>query len=260
MGKSIVLGPGGDKLVIILGFLSTGKGKSLIENVDAYSGCSAGAIVGFLLCLGLSPSEIFNMALEKDFLRIDKVDVKNILKNFGIQKHSIISDPIKKVMIDKYGKSLSLLELYKISGIDLHISTVNQTTSKLEHMSWKTNPNIKCIDALEASFTIPGLIEKKIIGDCCYIDGAILDPIPVDPVLNDIDEIHVLYIDNSLNGNSKDVIGYINGIFQCIERKFTDDTIKKCGKNVIFKCFNINISLRLSKEEKIKYYNIGKTY
>lgn len=259
VNKILIIGGGGDKISIILGYLHEHIHETL--NVNSYSGCSAGAIVCFLLCIGMQPKEIWDLGVDTDIFKIDKLQLKNIITNMGLQKHKVVSDILSEIMIMKYGANLTLKGLYERTGKNLYIATGNCSIKGKELMSHKTHPNISCIDALEASFTIPGLFEKKIIGDCCYFDGAICDPIPIDGILNNDDDFLILYINSKLNGSHKNIFEYFSSVFDTMQRVLINEQLSKCGHNVRVKTFDVgSVSLRLTKEDKVKLWKKGTEY
>ena len=55
---TLVLAGGSSKGLMILGALQYGFDNYLLKNVNTYIGCSAGAMIGYLLAIGYTPIEI----------------------------------------------------------------------------------------------------------------------------------------------------------------------------------------------------------
>ena len=76
--------------------------------------------------------------------------------------------------------NITFFQLYKLYNISLHIAVANITTNQLEILNDQTHPNVKVIDGLIASMSLPILYSpfKSASGDY-WVDGGIINNFPV---------------------------------------------------------------------------------
>ncbi len=184
----------------IRGIAHAGALHGLIENgikIDIIGGTSAGSLVASLFAMGYSPEEIY-LLFEKN--------AKRIVKNKGYPLISGIKSLIKKEekSIDgfKYGEKIEKIynELARKKGIErieqikmpLVIPTVDIIESKeyiftnhlpeeLENESQYIT-NVSIGKAVRASSSFPAFFNPCNIQKHAFMDGGVLDNIPVDEV------------------------------------------------------------------------------
>ena len=258
--KAMVLGSGRELGLVMLGRLHNLYRQGLIQDVDKYSGCSVGAIICVFLCMGYEPSEIRNIAIDMKLIDIEHIDLKNIIKNMGLQKHSLISGVISEYMIEKYGTVVTLKQLYDITHKTLYICTTNLTKQKTEYISYISHPHLSVVKALEMSFSIPTVFEKCEWRESLYVDGAITDPLPTEP-FHDIEQaVLVMYVTRKFNIDASNILSYMKAIHHVMEKKLIDNSLSKCKNNFTREELHINDdSLLVDVKKKIWFYEHGKT-
>lgn len=165
----IVLSGGGAR-----GFAHIGVLKALNENnvfPSRISAVSAGSIVGSLYADGKKPDEIFEIFSELDiykFLRVYR-------PRFGVLK----AEGLRKTL----SKSLSVNKLEDL-GIPLTISATNFTKAQTEYFDEGS-----IVDAVMASSAIPLLLKPYTIKGQMYVDGGLMNNLPVEPLIGHCDYI-----------------------------------------------------------------------
>ena len=165
----IVLSGGGAR-----GFAHIGVLKALNENgifPDIISAVSAGSIVGCLYADGHTPDDIYNIMGELEiykFLRFYRPKL-GLLKAEGIRK--------------KLTGNLSVTEIEELK-IPLIISATNFTKAQTEYF---TTGSI--INAVMASSAIPMLLKPYMIKGQMYVDGGLMNNLPVEPLESHCDYI-----------------------------------------------------------------------
>ncbi len=165
----IVLSGGGAR-----GFAHIGILKALNENgiyPDAISAVSAGAIVGALYADGYKPDEIFGIFAELDIYKIIRFYRPSfgLLKAHGLKK--LLSGSIRHTQIENL-------------PIDLTISATNFTKAKTDYF---TSGNL--VDAVLASSAIPMILKPYTINGNMYVDGGLMNNLPVEPLLGHCEQI-----------------------------------------------------------------------
>jgi len=165
----IALGGGGSR-----GFAHIGVLKALEEEgikPDIISGTSAGAIVGCLVADGKFPEEIMTIMGE-----IELTDVAKI----GLPKKGFAS-------LDNLRKKLKRnLKANKFSELEkpLYVGLSNLLTGEINYIS--TGDLTK---AVQGSASIPIIFSPVEINEQVYVDGGLLDNVPVKPLIDQCDII-----------------------------------------------------------------------
>lgn len=195
MKLGLVLGGGGGKGAYELGVYKALKDMGVFKHVSAISGTSAGAINAMLFCQDdiKKADEIWNevtidmlVPLKKSVLFsrglgivIGKKDInlakKIILKHH--QKGGAPKDNAAKV-IDKYVD----FEKIRRSKIACYVTAAKLPTFEAKYFKINNFPNEIARDMVLASASLPLVFDStKVLGEC-YIDGGIVDNVPIKPV------------------------------------------------------------------------------
>lgn len=213
--KYLVIGPGGQGLFKMLGYLK--KIEDKLVDVEEISGASAGAIIGFFLALGKTPSEIFDFSINVDVEAHTKFNLKSLLKNFGFIEH----DMLRSTLIEKAGGNFRFKDLKK----KLYVSSMCVNTSSTVYFSRDTHPDMHVVDAVCASISIPIMFSAFRYQDGLYLDGGTLEEIPAYPFLHK---------------NGDDVFAIQIKLAQPVFEKIPD--IKSYLKNIIIAGFLTRLS------------------
>jgi len=190
----LVLSGGGAR-----GFAHLGVIQALNETgiyPDIISGTSAGALVGALYADGYSPGEILHMmnsGSRLDFMR-PALPREGLLQIGGV---------IKILKANLHAKTFEELK------IPLYVAATDLNNGKAEYFS-----KGELIDPVIASASIPILFQPVIINNICYVDGGVLDNLPLRPIENKCD---------ILLGSFVNPVGYmekISGLISIAERTF----------------------------------------
>ncbi|NOR75832.1 MAG: patatin [Draconibacterium sp.] len=167
----LVLSGGGTR-----GFAHLGVIAALFEKgikPDVISGVSAGAIVGAFIAGGKSPQEILEVFKKGWFFKYTKlqIPIDGLLKLDGLKE--VIQKEINVENIEN-------LEIPFFIGIS------NLNRGKIEYK----NSGLLGETVL-ASSSIPILFSPVIIGRDSYVDGGLMDNIPINPIKNSCEQIIV---------------------------------------------------------------------
>jgi NTE family protein len=165
----LVLSGGG-----VRGFAHLGVAKALYEKgmkPDIISGVSAGAIVGAFLAAGFEPQEAYDVLRDQNIMKISKISLPKdgLLKLEGLKKHIVNHIPYKRI---------------EDLPIPLVIAVCNLNTARMEY--FRKGP---LSDIVLASSSIPVLFSPVRIKGTVYVDGGVLDNLPVKPVRKQCEKI-----------------------------------------------------------------------
>lgn len=156
------------------GFAHLGVIKALEEmgiTISEISGTSAGAIAGAFYCYGYSPDEIFDIISAQGFLK----SVRPAWSWTGL----LSMDGFKEVMFK---------HLPKNSFEDLKVPlTVATTEIRLGKVTYFNSGEL--IPRIIASSTIPALFSPMTLDGNVFVDGGIMDNLPVRPLVGVCDFI-----------------------------------------------------------------------
>jgi NTE family protein len=232
----LVLSGGGAR-----GFAHLGVIKALNEAgifPDVVSGTSAGALVGVLYADGYTPDEILHLmngGSRLDFMR-------PALPREGLLQINAVMKILRTSLRAKNFEELK---------IPLYVSATDLNNGKAVYFS-----KGDIFDPVIASASIPVLFQPVKIDDISYVDGGVLDNLPVRPIE---DKCRILI------GSFVNPVGYmekISGLINIAERTFMLSMSKEIyEKSKKFNLFIAPPELRnykiLDPEKSIELFNIG---
>ncbi|MBC7384006.1 MAG: patatin-like phospholipase family protein [Bacteroidia bacterium] len=172
--NGIVLSGGGAR-----GFAHIGVLKALEEAgiyPDVISGVSAGAIAGVLYADGYHPDEILEIFIRIDIYKLLHFNTFHVglLKPDGLQK------TLQKVLRAKTFEELK---------IPLTIAATNLNLAQIEYFDKGA-----LIDPVMASASFPLVLRPHQINGTYYVDGGLMNNLPVQPLLGYCEKIIGVYV------------------------------------------------------------------
>ena len=175
-----------------------------IKNIKSVHTCSIGAILGTLLCLGLTWEELDDVVINYNWSVAFRIGIMKLMmfwRRGGIYNRNVIVnsfEPIfKKLNIPI---NITLEDFYKINNIDIYFATIEIKSFKNEYISHLTHPHWKLVDAIYSSISIPLLFEPLCIdNNLFYVDGGLQSSFPSKVLL-----------DNKINLNNVLCVGRIS--------------------------------------------------
>ncbi len=167
----LVLSGGGTR-----GFAHLGVIDALLEKgikPDVISGTSAGAIAGAFIAAGKTPKEIIDLLKKGSFFKYTKIQ----LPKDGLLKLDGLKELLKREITVKNIEDLE---------IPLFVTISNLNTGEIEYRN-----KGKLEELILASSSIPILFAPVNILENRYVDGGLLDNIPIEPIRNDCEQIIV---------------------------------------------------------------------
>ena len=184
--KNLVVGPGAMGFFLFLGFLSRLKKDGHLDDLEAFSGASAGALLGFMYCVTKGDlTKILDISLEVPLKNVMKLNIKCLLKDYGLVSFT----KFRKVLADVCRRFLekddvTFIELFDFFPVKLHISSYCVDFMKTVYFSADTTPSMSVLDAVCASVAVPFLFSSMKLSDGYnYIDGGAAETTPGAPFL-----------------------------------------------------------------------------
>ena len=192
--EHIVMAAGSYKGLVYIGILEKliKKNKINLNKIKSIHGCSVGSVIGLLMNLNIEIDIIKEYIINYPVYSLFKFKASQIMELYnkmGIYDidifYNVLSGIFKFIGIKK---SITLKQLYNLSRKDFFIYSFNINTRKLVQFSHKTHPNMKVVEAIYMSSTIPIVFRPiKYRGDY-YLDGTMGDDFPIDYCLKCVDD------------------------------------------------------------------------
>jgi len=170
----LVLSGGGTRGFAHLGVIAALNEKGIYPEV--ISGTSAGAIVGAFIAGQKSPEEVMKIFKKGWFFQYTKLNlpVNGLLKLDGLRE--IIEDEVEYKNIEEL-------------PVPFYVAVANMNKGAVEYKN--SGPLGKTV---LASSSIPVLFAPVEINGQYYVDGGLMDNIPIEPIKNDCQQIIVVNI------------------------------------------------------------------
>ena len=170
---SLVLGSGGAR-----GYTHIGVVEEILKNsyeIKSISGSSMGALIGGLVACGKLEE------YKRWVLELDIIDIARLLDFSLFSSGMIKGDKVFK----KMGKIIG--DIY-IEDLPIKYTAVATDITKQKEM-WIQKG--KLLDAIRASIAIPTIFTPKKINNHYFIDGGVINPLPIAPTLSDDTDITI---------------------------------------------------------------------
>lgn len=258
--ENLVLSGGGINGLIHLGVLKLLDEYNLIDNIKNYYGSSIGALIAFHLALGYNYNDVMYLFLKINSDKLIDENVFTFFTDYGLCNLSKIKIYLESIVEIKFKKkSISFLELYRLTKKTIHITSININLNQEEIFNYINTPDVNIVDAVVASSSIPIAFTPKKINNNYYIDSFYINNYPIN-LCNDYKKT----IGIELNNVEYKTIENIDNIYEYLSCIFisTNKIIKKNKKinkpklEIIIKCKN-PLNFFINPEEKIDLYNYG---
>ena len=169
-------------------------------SISRVYGTSAGAVIGGLYASGMtttllqqmmldisSPDELFGVAARYPQLRFVTNEVRRTLlgvspEESGVYDLAQVEQFVSRALIKYVGRVPRLRELnLDFSSIALDMGTGGDRNEHISKavLSKRHSPDVRLSDAISASMAIPGVFPPKRIGDRYYVDGTVVEQLPI---------------------------------------------------------------------------------
>ena len=225
----------------IRGIAHAGVIKALEENnikIDAIGGTSSGSMITALYGVGYSPDEIFKLfkKFSKTIVKLNGNTIRKELKNF-IFKHKLVSQGINSgEFIERiFNEAASLKSIKNMNqlkmpvampAVDIHSSKKYVFTSadiKIENYI----SDIEIGKAVRASSSFPIIYEPMKYENKMFLDGGILDNMPVNEVKKlGADKIIAVRFDSDRIEKKSNAIDIIMKVADIMGEQIAEENLK----------------------------------
>jgi predicted acylesterase/phospholipase RssA len=263
--ENLVLSGGGLLGISYIGLFRYLEEHQATQQIKTVIGSSAGALFGLLFIIGYSYNEFYDKFKDmkfSEYVPITADSLLNLMRVKGVNSCSKVVQFLKDALIDKTGsENTTFRELYERFGIAFKVGATNLTTSRFELLDNINHPDLPVYLAVKASITIPFVFEPVIIGEYLYCDGGLCDNLPIDYVIETIDNPPPLESDTPETKKEEKIEPYLKtlGIYltntqECITpENYLDASIYQYLQAVLHATFLHPTLEKKAKENEKKY-------
>lgn len=261
----MIISGGGINGISIIGAVNKFFEFNKREKIKEILGISVGSIIGLLIILGYNKDEMKNIFMEIQLNKFMDYKVKRFIDDWGFDDGNLNKKLLKAILINKkYNGNITLLELYKKSGIKFIIAVTNLTKGVAEYFTYINHPNMEIVNAIIISCSFPVIYTPVKLNNNIYIDGGVLANYPIEYFKN-IDNVIGFVIDYF---NKKGIESKINKfdeyyltLLKIIINKYEFNKTHKYKKNTVIidrnKLINNPMEYKLNNKTKEKLYITG---
>ena len=181
--------------------------RGILDNTKTFVGSSAGSIISMVLALGYEPAKVIEIVRTTEFAKfLDApfVDLAKIIKDpnyltkhpeqmaliavnlfgtFAMCAGEVAREWLQKLITDAgFNKDITFRQLKKNTGNTLIVTVCDLAHTKEWYVNPKDNPDIKVLDAVNTSMSIPFVFRPRDVfntGNRGVVDGGTVDNYPV---------------------------------------------------------------------------------
>jgi NTE family protein len=259
----LVISGGGLRGFSALGALTRLLELEIIVKPEIYCGTSVGSIICLLMIIGFTPSDIYDILYELDFSTLMISNIDNIFDDvhFGLNKLDPVMYIIGSLMKSKKLRiTTTFIDLFKKFNVKLIVTgtCVNDTT--LHYFSHELTPDMKILDAIRISISIPIIFIPHIWDGKVWIDGGCMNNYPIELFNDRLSDVIGIYLDeNYYNYTSfDDVQTYVKQIMKSLLIGISLNKLEHYKDNTIIIKSTINyVDWNISPNDKFLMYNTG---
>jgi len=222
MLKHICFAGGGFKGWTYIGTLRSLKELIDFKNIEQVVGVSVGSLFGLFYVLQFDYREILDFIINLNYSELLDINLDYLISNESIIQGKKYTELLKELITRKVDPDLTFKQLYIHNGINYTVGAFNITESKMEYFNYQNNPDVKIIESIIASCSIPLLFPPVKINDCFYYDGALCNNCPVDilPELSTIAfDLDMSFKDGNSSSKVFEVINSLSTIINNTHKK-----------------------------------------
>lgn len=226
---TLVLSGGSLKGIAQMGALHYLERVGMLENVVTYAGTSAGSVICAILSIGYRPSEIYHFFMNVDMSKLTKINAYNFFNKLGLDDGKRFMVVLKKYFTNKkLDPKMTFDQHHKLTTKELIITGTCVNTKKAKYFSWRSAPNMKIIDALRISISVPIIYTPRKHAGQVYIDGACIDNYPITMFSHKLDRVIGIHVSERKKEIEKidSIESFLQNTIECLQEGMTVNAVR----------------------------------
>ena len=244
MIKNIIFPGGGLRCWAYIGTI-----RALYEHktpdLEHIVGTSAGSFFGCMFILGISWEFLLEFFVNLNLQEVIDIDINNILVQESLLAGIKFTQIMKELISYRVDPDITFKDLFCYSKITFTVNALNINTGILENFNYLLTPDIKVVDAIRASCSLPFIFPPYRINGDLYYDGGLCNNCPVDIV----EELSTIAFDitcpTERNTNKLNLLNLMDSLINLVNKThYTENSIVYNILDITFKgeSFNFNQS------------------
>lgn len=244
--------------------------KIPIININTVCAVSVGTIFSLIFLMGYSFIEMLEEVLTKKFDTLKNIKIMNFVNKYGLDSGDLLMKWIESLMIRKnVDINITLYDFFEKTKVDFQIIATNLNKYCYKKFNYIDTPNVKVLDAIRMSISIPFIFTtNKFEGDY-YVDGGISENYSIRMFENNLDNVLGFKLINNgemdthvVNEEINDIESFIYHVLSCYvvqKEKHTtrSELFKKCTVYIHTEQIYSSLNFSLTPIEKNNLINIG---
>jgi NTE family protein len=251
---NLVISGGSIKGFAILGSLHYLTKNKLLNHLKNISATSVGSMIAFLYIINYSAHDIYKLLKNIKTTKLTKPNFSSILTNFGLDNGERMILVLKRLMKNKnIHEDITFKQLFNISNKTLIITGSCLNDKKCYYFSKNTYPDMKILDAIRISISVPLFFTPVKFENKLFVDGGCIDNYPIKIFDDELNNTIGLYIHSNKKNKKKisNIESYFTQTLACImEGNNKLYTYQYQKQSIIIKCKDIGINPQKSLQEK----------
>ena len=241
-----------------------------IININKITAVSVGTIFSLAYLLGYSYIEMLEEVLSKRFDKFKSIKIMNLINKYGLDSGDLLIKWLSELMIRKeIDKDISLLDFYNKTNINFEIMATNLNKYCYKKFNYQETPNVKVLEAIRMSISIPFIFTANEYEGDLYVDGGLIDSYPISLYEDNLENIigfklvnNGEMLDHIIDERIDDIESFIYHVITCYmvqkekhttrSKLFQDYTVYINTKNIVQ-----TVNFALTPMEKNDLINIG---
>ena len=266
--ENLVISGGAMRGFCFLGAIKYLEEIEMLKNIKTFTGTSIGGCLALLLNLNYSSKELIDIFTNVDIEKYRDINIDNILhffENYGIDDGIRILNIFKILLVSKlnilnktYNETITFYELFKLTQKKLTIVGCCLNDMETIYYNYENFPEMKILDALRITFSIPFIFKPVSINDKLYVDGGLLNNYPIELYEKETTLGLVSTSINIYNKHIDNIENFFASVIFITYYNLLHKKIKEYDVNTINIEYEINsFDFDMDKNQKIKLIHDG---
>ena len=170
------------------------KKEIVYEKIKNIYSTSIGSVIGLIFILNNDYNDITNYFINRPYNKLYDFNLNNflnIIKNKGLINSDFIKTFLKSIILASpldVDENCTFLQLYNKTNIYFNVNSTCLNDFEVKMFNYLNTPEIKVLDAIYTSCSIPILFIPLSIDNNIYLDGGFISNCPIDNYIHDFKE------------------------------------------------------------------------
>ena len=241
-----------------------------VFNIKTICAVSVGSIFTLIYLLKYTYAEMLEEVLNKRFDDLKDIRIMNFISKYGLDSGNNMMTWLKELMTRKgVDPNITLKELYNETQVDFQIMATNLNKYKYKKFNYLDTPDVKVVDAIRMSISVPFMFTINEYEGDIYVDGGLVDNYPIKLFDGNLDNFLGFKIINygemdthEVDERIDDIESFIYNILSCYvvqkeKQTSRSEDFKKCTVFIHTEEVTRSMNFSLTPLEKHRLIEIG---